>query len=438
MLRRLNRNYRNYRLGKDLVGTCGRILMAIGSVSVLFSQVQAAPGDYDFTFGFLGVKIDHVDNKKMYPSELAQQADGKLLMVGRLGGGLITTNRVLLRRYNSNGSVDLGFGLSGFGVAQIYPSIVSIYGDARAVAVQTDGKILVSGVVPISTTATKPVVWRFTTLGELDTSFGDEGQVSIGRLATGYPVGIAFSGGRILTIVQLSPGRWVLTRLNADGTTDTLFGDAGYADIDLDSSSAFVVNPTNRNIVIGGTIFNIAGTPTPALEQFDRNGNPDQSFGVAGVAIPDLATPACPNAQPSFVSSIGLQTDGRIIVGGRHEVPLYNDPSNNSNYIVRLGLDGALDTGFGTTGFATKCNSRTYEPILIVSRTTNQIVAVLGLPVDGTNATSFRRYSAGGLLNLVFPASRATDLLIQTADDKVVTVEWATPTGDVRLARFLQ
>src|SRR5258706_9971865 len=77
--------------------------------------VTASPGSLDTTFGTNGIYDDAIANHASYtlvPADLAQQPDGMILVVGSYNDGLTTlgTTRVLLRRYNRNGPVDLEFG----------------------------------------------------------------------------------------------------------------------------------------------------------------------------------------------------------------------------------------------------------------------------------------------------------------------------------------
>jgi len=66
---------------------------------------------------------------------------GKIVVAGSLGG-----NQLLIARYNSDGSPDLSFGISGTGFIRNVPNL----GDAvfNAVTIQDDGKIVGAGNTP--------------------------------------------------------------------------------------------------------------------------------------------------------------------------------------------------------------------------------------------------------------------------------------------------
>jgi uncharacterized delta-60 repeat protein len=415
------------------------LLAGILSLSYVV-RVQAGPGDYDLTFGFLGTSMDHVEGRKLYPYALTQQGDGKLLVCGRFRSGTQTTDRLLVRRYLYGGSVDTSFGIGGFAVAQINPPNANLNGVGWSAAIQADGKIVVAGGVA-SGSSTLPVLWRFTALGELDATFGSGGRVILTTSLFSAPasLGVAVVRNQIVTGFLASPGHVVLTRLNPNGGVDPHFGVNGYVEPGLTPYSDLVVDPSTNRILIGGYVYlNVPAGVHPAVQRFDRDGHEDGTFGPNGIAVLDAETPECPSAQPHRTTALDVQSDGKVIVGGFSEIQGSGQPPEfSSNFVARLRTDGILDLTFGVDGFAESCDGRTAWPFFRVSRMTNQIVTVLGPPVNYTGNSDLIRFSASGIQNLTFPAIRPVDLVIQIADDKVVTVQGISPPGDIKLARFL-
>ncbi len=70
-------------------------------------------------------------------------------------------------RYNTNGSLNTNFGTNG-----IVKTVFNDTSSARAVVIQSDGKILVGG-----DAEGKFALTRYTISGQLDTSFGSQGKV---------------------------------------------------------------------------------------------------------------------------------------------------------------------------------------------------------------------------------------------------------------------
>lgn len=421
-----------------------RNLFAAAFVAGLIFQqaasVQAAPGDPDFSFGFLGLKVDHVPYRTMYPAAIAQQADGKLLVAGRMIGEGFPFDLLLLRRYNANGSVDTGFGLSGFAVYdQITGEDEFIYGEANSVTVQSDGKIVVAGgYYTFGSNEIKPAVFRFTAAGYADTSFGTpdpvfgyQGRASFAEEYISQANGIAIYKDRLLTRIHLS-GASRMVRLFPNGALDTGFAASGIADIGI-SARTFTVNRKTGKIIVGGSVPELEPTvdTDPALQHFNTNGTPDTSHGTDGIAILNFNRRDCPYPNQYFyISGLDTQSDGKIVATGVRG----NYNGSFFNFLIRVLSDDSLDPGFSGDGFAVACNGSLARPIVRASRTTTQVLFFTNFY---TNPPKYlRRYNANGLQQLAFPVDYfPADFLIQSGDEKPVTVQ--AYSGAIRLRRFL-
>lgn len=100
-------------------------------------------GSPERTFGSEGyVTFIRIDERQAVLHALALQPDGKLVAAGRIGiDGVHTTDAVVLR-LNSDGSLDSAFN-DGEPFVAVKRGIDS--GDAQAVAIQADGRIVVGG-----------------------------------------------------------------------------------------------------------------------------------------------------------------------------------------------------------------------------------------------------------------------------------------------------
>jgi uncharacterized delta-60 repeat protein len=101
---------------------------------------------------------------------LAQQADGKILVVG--GAGQSTSGGFDIARYNTNGSLDASFG-SGGQVTTAFPS--TTYSTALNIAVLATGTIVTSGTSLNGSGPTSIALAAYNANGTLDTSFGTAG-----------------------------------------------------------------------------------------------------------------------------------------------------------------------------------------------------------------------------------------------------------------------
>ena len=125
---------------------------------------------------------------------MAVQSDGKVVEVGSTSDG-----KLAMVRYNANGSLDTTFGSAHTGkvVLRYNSSSDDEFGDA--VAIQSDGKIVVGA----DRNGEKFDVLRFKSDGTLDTSFDADGivNVDVGTLKNGEPTAIAIQkDGRIVVV----------------------------------------------------------------------------------------------------------------------------------------------------------------------------------------------------------------------------------------------
>jgi uncharacterized delta-60 repeat protein len=147
---------------------------ANGTLDTTFNSAGPQPGTVTTSFPPYN---DMVRGLAIYPNTGTDTADaGKIIVVGNETPNPIAgpSQGFALARYNTNGTPDTSFGTSGSGqVLTLYT-----YGAAKAVAVQTDGKLVVAA--QTSDASGNIIRWslaRYNTDGSLDTSFGTSGYV---------------------------------------------------------------------------------------------------------------------------------------------------------------------------------------------------------------------------------------------------------------------
>ncbi|MBL8115142.1 MAG: hypothetical protein JNK60_19825 [Acidobacteria bacterium] len=182
--------------------------------------------------------------------------------------------------------------------------------------------------------------------GALDPSFGIGGKVRIGWSPVGSGAFMAVAhqtDGRIVAAGQTqgsgAPSDLVLMRFTQSGQPDATFGVAG---ISIVSIGAFDI-ARGLAILPSGKILLIATSEGvgPLLARFDPDGSLDRSFGTNGYVLLS-APPASPSAM--YPRAIALQADGRVIVVGNIE----GEPWGI--FVVRRLPDGSPDSSFGTAG----------------------------------------------------------------------------------------
>lgn len=289
-------------------------------------------GSLDTTFGTGGFAVSKsLNSGPGILNGMALQSDGKILVTG---GGL-------LGRYTSTGQLDPSFGNNG--IAALNATV------ATGIAVQADGKILVTtGIGPQSELFTAPIlpspdagaIARYNTNGTLDTNFGVSGQAACVSSASGLAIQsngkIVVAGAITSALLTVNEGGVIVAdnqtgfgvvRYNSNGTLDTTFNPGGGIGLgggvitgfgnNFPFGAAFAIAlQSNGEIVVAGT----AGTSQPAgntgfltasfaLARYTANGHLDTSFGNNGIVTTSIDT-------ISFVSALAIQSDGKIVAAG--------------------------------------------------------------------------------------------------------------------------
>lgn len=292
-------------------------------------------GTLDLTFGLNGVIINSLSPSDDAANSLAIQSDGKLVVGGKAlinGSG----QQIALVRYNSNGTIDNSFNSNGI---VLVPSGTYL----SKMKIQNDGKILITGENRVNANLTELLVMRFNIDGSLDNSFDGDGIVKTiiipNESNTGNDILVQNNGKIVVAGRAGNIAKIVLVRYNIDGTLDTTFASNGiflHSAITSANHSKSVSLQSNGKIVIGG---NENNGPKFLLERYNMNGSIDTTFGANGVSITNFS----PNA--GLLQDMEILPDDKIVACGTYI-------SNNSSFLVaRYYSDGSLDSTFGQNGW---------------------------------------------------------------------------------------
>jgi len=354
----------------------------------------ALPGDLDVTFGgsfgryFLNLNANEFDSA----GAIARQPDGKLIIGGTCGNG-IAADFCILRR-NVDGSADTSFGYAS-GTSRITLSLAADF--ATAAAVQSDGKIVVSGSC-VAFSIRSFCMTRLLANGLLDLSFGSGGVVNqVVGAGDADPRGMVIQpDGKIVmggTCFDGSFNTVCVARFLGSGAFDPGFGNQGRR---LMSTTVALAGyglalQSNGAIVIAGSSF--AGTLMCAY-RFTANGAVDNNYGVAGgVCLPNtLATTAT-------ATSIALQADGKSVVAGYCDV----GGSVSGFCFARFDAGGNLDTAFGGGGVVkTSLGSTLGLANAVALQTDGRIVAAGECLVSGRGNFCLVRLNDNGSIDSSF------------------------------------
>ncbi|WP_374073585.1 delta-60 repeat domain-containing protein [Bdellovibrio bacteriovorus] len=372
------------------------------------------------------------------------QSDGKYVVVGQTDGG--GTNDFAIVRYNADGSLDTSFNSTGK-VAMEFGSYSS--DGANAVAIQTDGKILVAGYSEV--TSSDFAIARYNSDGSLDTSFNSNGKVvtDIGSNSYDVAYGIAIQGdGKIIVIGHSNASGsddFVIVRYNTDGSLDASFNSTGKVTTDIgtgtvDYAFSMAVQSDGKIILVGDT--SASGSINFAVVRYNTDGSLDTSFNSTGKVITDISS-----GSYDVAHDVTLQGDGKIIVAG------YSNISSNRDFtVVRYNTDGSLDTSFNSTGKVTTDIGSTSTDYgnAISLQSDGKIIVVGHSNAVGSNDFVVVRYNSDGSLDTSFNStgkvstdigtgsSEWTKSVIVLGDGKILTAGSSSSSGsyDFTLARY--
>lgn len=377
----------------------GKILLAmsVNSTSLKAGVVRYnTNGTYDSTFGTNGRALfDFGSNQTLYVSDVALQADGKILIAGTDEG--LSTRSFFVARLNTNGTLDTTFNSVGYSIQAFAGATTTL----NSVRVQADGKIVLFG----STFASGDFAFglmRFNTDGSLDTGFGTSGKSVIlpapyGNLMTGSFL-IESSGKFLLagTASDVTSRQLYLVKLNSDGSKDTSFNGTGAVYNTATGNEEYV---TDLILQADGKIVASAQeqfTSYLRIHRFNADGTPDTSFFSTGMFLgSSLSTRGTSTSSSSFPQIFSVSnTQVLSLARSPHARGSYKgyllDATNSSTTSVLEGISYVVKTS--SSDRATAVGSMADGRFVVAGIFSNQTESRLALA----------RYFANGKRDLSF------------------------------------
>jgi len=284
-----------------------------GSIDTAFGNNGTAIAEFESTLEPITIQGYDVT-----ASDVVVQDDGKILIVGSYNyyhyDGFSYTRRPIaqaLARFNSDGSLDSGFGTLGKLVNDTVPAPepgTNPRESVSAVVLQPDGRIVVSGYLENN---------------DLD---------------------------------------MMTTRYNTDGTLDTSFGINGVATVDLggvETGRDLAIQSDGSIVVAGRSEQNGFLSADIALFRLYSNGVVDAGFGVNGAVVTDY------DGHQDGANGVAIQSDGKIVIGGFVTESAKGGSTRTLIGVARYNSDGSIDDGFGSHGFASNPIEGVANDILI-------------------------------------------------------------------------
>jgi uncharacterized delta-60 repeat protein len=366
-------------------------------LSVYFSVSTiclAQAGSLDLSFGKGGKVLTAIGPQLNEARALAIQADGKIVAVGATENG--PKDDFAIIRYNSNGSLDSTFDKDGI----VTTVVGSSYDEATTVALQLDGKIIVAGYSYTGSNSDFALI-RYNKNGSLDSSFGSFGKV-ITAIGTNGDFGLSValqSDGKIIVAGYSENGLnddFAIVRYTKGGLLDSTFDADGIVTTDIgkkDRGCAVKIQADGKIVVAGYSQDTSYSFIT--VVRYNANGSLDNTFDFDGKQTTVIGVFG------DQARSLAVQSDGKIVVVGYS----YGFAGSQDFAVVRYNINGSLDSSFDIDGkVTTAIGACDQNANAVVIQSDNKILLV-GHSLNkstSTNEFAIVRYNTNGSLDNTF------------------------------------
>jgi uncharacterized delta-60 repeat protein len=415
-------------------GGCAALGVPSSGVLTIEDDEEGAgppPGTLDDSFGASGrATLPRFGGEN---SAMALQPDGRILMAGG------TFDDFVLARFNADGSVDTSFGGLGTGTVETDIAGGAQQEQARAIAVQSDGRIVVAGEARPAGGGQelRMALVRYNSDGSLDATFGNGGKV-FATSAVGRIFAIALEpDGRIVVAGDVPRpgvgddfGDVMIARYLPNGVLDPSFGTGGRTEVDITGTTDLgrnLLRLPDGSYVVSGDSIGAFSEPT-AVARFTSSGQLDTGFGQQGkLAIPGMLVG----------QGLALQSDGKLLLAGS-----VGAGSAARFAVLRLNADGSTDTSFGTAGLVSVTIAGNNERARSVAVQADGRIVVAGgsgaaarnfavarLLPDGSLDTSF--VGTGSVAVDFFQARDEAERVLIQPDGRILLGGWARDLSNV-------
>ncbi|MEI6524203.1 MAG: T9SS type A sorting domain-containing protein [Bacteroidota bacterium] len=346
-------------------------------------------GDLDLSFSIDGMQTVSTSNSLEVCRAIAIQSDGKIVAVGSSNNG--ANDDFSIVRFNSDGSIDNTFNGNGIQITDLG----NTYDYAQALAIQSDGKIVVGG----ASNGDFALV-RYNSDGSLDNTFNGTGVQTTDLSNDDYGYGVTLqANGKIILVgnANTSTGTVDLTvlRYNVNGSLDSTFNGTGIQTTNFTTYSSDFGNDVkvqaDGKIVVAGYTQTFSNYEY-AVVRYNSDGSLDNSFDSDGIQTTAMGVSI------DIAFSLAIQTDGKIIIAGRTG----NGSSASDFGLVRYNTNGSLDLTFSGDGIQTTDFGFREFGKAITLQPDGKFIVVGSTDYFGSDDFAIARYNTDGSLDLSF------------------------------------
>jgi uncharacterized delta-60 repeat protein len=307
------------------------------------------------------------------------------------------------------GELDPAFGQTGEFALQTSPACSSVcpefFGsEARALALQPDGKLLIAGLSPDGSRNTgqaHSTILRVDDDGALDETFGSRGLAPAPFEVQSLSVeadGSLVSAGMNYAASKEEVGIEHYTASGAPTTPvqwSVMPGKPGLPILAFDST----IDGAGRLLVFGSQVVPLVPDgDEPKLVRFLPTGALDTSFGSDGIA--SVQTPSKAETSASWPGAFALRKDGSLLVAATTYKMNHNGEQIKAHTVIyRFTSDGKLDSHFGRGGMVALPSSSGYGSIALAATPDGGFVLAAGEARSGSsieNRLLILRYTKTG------------------------------------------
>lgn len=344
---------------------------------------KLAKGILDPSFGKNGILLIQSNlNYENHFSSIIPQNDEKILVGGYQG--LYPNFDMIVLRYKINGQLDTTFGKNG--IVKINLNIADFL---HSMLLQKDHKILIIGTTRKDEENNKVVVLRYNSNGTLDYKFGKKGIVEVGSITSlisdeNSPFLLQLDGKILIAGYNENEEKKeiIIQRLNQNGTLDVSFSEKGILRITKKELilKSFFLKPDGKILLVLEKWNNNSESQIDIF-QYNNEGNLDLSFGENGILRLKTLCMECPN-------NVILQPDGKILyqfLKNIEENKVINITRYNANGSIdtNFGKNGSIELNILQTVMVLK-----EDKILTTGFLDNQVI-LFRYNLDGTFDSSF-------------------------------------------------
>lgn len=336
------------------------VVVTASVVMVAHTPVANAtvPSPFDTSFGTNGLVVHELplQRSESVASDIISDPTGNLfaLLTATAGNG---AGVVSVAKFSSNGSVTSAYGTNGRSQG------VQLGG--ANFALQADGKIVIAG-FQYTNNQMKIAVYRLTSTGQIDTTFGVDGAYIVpsfpGKSIDSSSLLLALnqSSDRIhiafnINNLQGNNNNFYFIALDVDGQLDYNWSNGGAEEVIPRGGPVNAYSSLNNiQLLSDGSLLGIGsamsnnGVRAIVLTKLNSNGYLDATFDGASTGNGVVFIPFASESDAYMTASVVFQDDSLVLaglVGTYFSGPWYYGAT-------KVLSDGTVDTTFGTNGFS--------------------------------------------------------------------------------------